>query len=213
MAVTVVVLGSVAGLGTVGFQYLLRQMKNPMGIVGNALFSIWNNVFQNMTEWGLEEVEVGGSDSVLDIGIGGGQTVFSLAEKYPNLTVHGVDISEDSVKFSSEKNKECIAAGRVFLQQSDVAQLPYEAETFHLVTAFQTHMYWDELETGLEQIYRVLKPKGKTLLATEKDKIEYHMVSYKETEEFVKLLEKVGFTEVHYKETEKWISFTGVKEV
>ena len=46
------------------------------------------------------------------------------------------------------------------MQQASVAELPFEAEQFEVVTAFETVYFWPELVQNFREVYRVLKPGG-----------------------------------------------------
>lgn len=46
------------------------------------------------------------------------------------------------------------------MQQASVAELPFEAEQFDVVTAFETVYFWPELAQNFREVYRVLKPGG-----------------------------------------------------
>ena len=46
------------------------------------------------------------------------------------------------------------------MQQASVAELPFEAEQFDVVTAFETIYFWPELAQNFREVYRVLKPGG-----------------------------------------------------
>ncbi|TLG76767.1 class I SAM-dependent methyltransferase [Culicoidibacter larvae] len=197
----------VASLSALGFNYFLGQMKNPTGLVGYALFNIWNNTFQDMTQWGLSKIQIQDGTQLLDIGIGGGETLNYLAHNNETLTLYGIDISEDAVNFSIDKNREFVDRGIMTIDTADVADLPYNDNLFEIVTAFQTHMYWDDIKTGLSEINRVLKPDGTILIVCEIDKIEYHTPEWKDPDTFSELLQSLGFSSITYEINNNWISF------
>ena len=45
--------------------------------------------------WLADAVAAGGNETVLDVGIGAGGVALSLLERFPNLSVTGLDVSED----------------------------------------------------------------------------------------------------------------------
>ena len=59
------------------------------------------------------------------------------------------------------------AWGLHFLQQASVAELPFEAEQFDVVTAFETVYFWPELAQNFREVYRVLKPGGTFFICNE----------------------------------------------
>ena len=51
--------------------------------------------------------------------------------------MHGIDYSAVSVEKARKVNAGAIAAGQCTVQQASVAELPFEAEQFDVVTAFE----------------------------------------------------------------------------
>ena len=56
-----------------------------------------------------------------------------------------------------------IESGSVVIQTATVSRLPFADNQFDLVTAIETHYYWPDLCSDLQEIWRVLKP-GATLM-------------------------------------------------
>lgn len=188
-------------------KYLIGQAANPEGFVGYTMTKIWNNTFDGMTDWGLEAIEIQKDDYILDVGSGGGETIYKMAAQTPNGKVIGIDISAEAVKSSLERNEKWVDQKRVEMIQADVASLPFEDENFDKITAIQTHIYWEEIEKSFSEIYRVLKPDGTLLIICEKDKIDYHMDQYKENDEIIDLLQSIGFKTAEVREYSNWIEF------
>ena len=187
--------------------YLIGQVSHPKGTIGYILTKIWNKTFVNMTEWGLENIEIQEDDHILDVGCGGGETIHGLANKTTRGKVYGIDISSESVKSSIERNKEWVEQNRVEISEADVASLPFEDNTMDKITAIQTHFYWSNIEEGFSEIHRILKTDGVFLITSEKDKIEYHMDKYKQSNKLKELLESIGFSSVVIQENGNWIKF------
>ncbi|MDI9508392.1 MAG: class I SAM-dependent methyltransferase [Clostridiales bacterium] len=187
--------------------YLIGQAKNPSGIVGKFMTYIWNDYFDDMNAWGLEQIKLEDYDMILDVGCGGGATIKYMAGQNKTSKVYGIDISKEAIKTSTKVNKKYIKEGRVALEVADVADLPYDSESFSLVTAMQTHIYWDELKKGLSEIYRVLDDSGKLLITCEMDKIDYYTPMYSNPEDFKLLMNEVGFNEVDVKKQGNWITY------
>ena len=74
--------------------------------------------------------------------------------------MQGIDYSAVSVEKARKVNAGAIAAGQCTVQQASVAELPFEAEQFDVVTAFETVYFWPELAQNFREVYRVLKPGG-----------------------------------------------------
>ncbi|HDR7518216.1 class I SAM-dependent methyltransferase [Bacillus mobilis] len=198
-------------LGTIFYKptlnYLIGHVSHPKGIIGYVLTKIWNKTFVNMTNWGLENIDIKDEDHILDIGSGGGETIYKLANQTPLGKIYGIDISSEAVNSSLERNKKWVEQKRVEILEADVASLPFKDNTFDKITAIQTHIYWDNLQGGFSEIHRVLKSGGIFLLICEKDKIEYHMKKYKKNDQMKELLTFIGFNNVIVHENGNWVEF------
>lgn len=193
------------------FAYFIRQSKQPFGKIGLVLAKIWNRTFDHMTDWGLANYEVQSDLVILDVGCGGGRTIQKFVKRVSTGKIVGIDISQTALEVASKINRTAIETGLVQLEVADVAHLDFAKETFDLVTAIQTFMYWDEIEAGFEELYRVLKSKGSLFVVTEKYKIHYHKKEYEEISRFTTLLNSLGFVIIEIKETSKWISVHAMK--
>lgn len=139
----------------------------PTGLLGRVVLCLMNQTHSKLTSWGLEYVLVARDAMVLDIGCGGGRTVQRLADMADQGKVFGIDYAETSVAAARALNATSIESGTVEIQQATVSQLPFANNTFHLVTAIQTHYYWPNHLHDLREIYRVLRPGGSLLLIAE----------------------------------------------
>ena len=146
---------------------LLNQFRKPAGWFGRLNLANMNRRHSRLTDWGLTRVALSRNAMVLDVGCGGGRTVSKLAALAPEGRVYGVDYSDASVALSHRENKRGILAGRVEIRQASVSQLPFEADTFDLVTAVETHFYWPDLPADVREVLRVLKPGGTFLIVAE----------------------------------------------
>lgn len=146
---------------------VIAQCRKPSGFFGR--FTLWemNRHHSKLTDWGLSHVSIKKTDTILDVGCGGGRTISKLAQMASDGKVHGIDYSEESVTAAHRKNTRWIDIGRVSIREGSVSQLQFENNTFDLVTAIETHLFWPDLSTDFREIYRVLKPLGTLLIVAE----------------------------------------------
>src|ERR1041384_1775404 len=91
---------------------------------------------------------------ILDVGCGTGANLKMLAD-YGRA--EGVDISPQAVEF-------CREPGLVSVILGAAEQLPYENDSFELVTALDVIEHLDDDVAGLREIRRVLRRDGRVLL-------------------------------------------------
>jgi SAM-dependent methyltransferase len=142
----------------------LANARKPAGRLGRFLLKAMNVRHRRMTGWGLSHLAIGKQDTILDIGCGGGGTIRTLAGIATIGKVYGIDISNESVTVSRRINKQFVRIGRVEIRQACVSCLPFSDNMFDLVTAVNTHNYWPDLVTDMQEILRALKPAGKLII-------------------------------------------------
>ena len=98
--------------------------------------------------------EIGSSKTVLDIGCGAGILTNALAQK--GHTVHGIDLSEPSLKIASKYD----TTGTVSYQKANAYSLPYPDQTFDVVCAMDVLEHVEEPNRLIKEASRVLKPGG-----------------------------------------------------
>ena len=147
----------------------LGHPEKPQGADGFKLLDRMNGGHhEELALWGLSFLTVTESDTILDIGCGGGANIKRLLELAPRGHVSGVDYSPVSVQASTDFNREAIDAGRCDVREGNSSDLPLPDASFDVVTAFETTYYWD-LPTAFPEVKRVLKPGGRFLVCNEDD--------------------------------------------
>lgn len=146
---------------------LLRQCGKPNGWLGRLTLWSMNRRHSKVTGWGLRHVSIRNTDTILDVGCGGGMTVARLAAIATQGKTYGIDYSEESVAASSRTNRQSIEEGRVEVLLGSVSHLPFPDRMFDLVTAVETHYYWPDLNADMQEILRVLKPCGTLTIIAE----------------------------------------------
>ena len=137
-----------------------ENTRKPVGLGGKIMVAMMNVGHSAMAAWGLRFLQPAPDAMVLDCGCGGGANIKTLLKLCPKGKVQGIDYSAVSVEKARKVNAGAIAAGQCTVQQASVAELPFEAEQFDVVTAFETVYFWPELAQNFREVYRVLKPGG-----------------------------------------------------
>ena len=127
---------------------------------------------------------------ILDVGCGTGANLKMLAN-YGQA--EGVDISPQAVEFCRERGLDTVKLGAA-------EQLPYENDSFELVTALDVIEHLDDDVAGLREIRRVLRRDGRVLLFVPafmflwgvQDDVSNHRRRYT-LSSLVKAVEEAGF--------------------
>ena len=110
---------------------------------------------------------------VLDIGCGRGDLAHEFAKK--GAKVEGIDYSKDGVALANKalryQNKGI--KKRLNFKVMNAKKLVFKDNAFDVVTAIDVfeHLYKEELDDAMKEIYRVLKPNGRLFVHTDTNKI------------------------------------------
>jgi ubiquinone/menaquinone biosynthesis C-methylase UbiE len=97
-------------------------------------------------------------ERALDVGTGTGAGALLLAREFPQASVRGVDISEEMIRAARAKVG-LDPSGRVAFRVVDAAGLPYDDDSFDLVT----HL---NMPPFIAEVARVLRPGGQVVVAS-----------------------------------------------
>lgn len=141
------------------------NMRKPKGKLGSIQLKSMNKEHTPVSLWGLKHLNIQPDDIILDVGCGGGMNINRMSKEAKK--VYGVDYSIESVNVSREVNRQEIYDGKVEVIKGDVQKLPFEDNTFDIVTAFETVYFWPNIEQCFGEVKRVLKPGGIFLIGME----------------------------------------------
>lgn len=97
--------------------------------------------------------------SILDIGCGTGKLLERLSVRFPGATLTGVDASDGMIK------RAAVRLPNAVVRHATAENLPFEDESFDLVTSTISFHHWSDQAKGLREVSRVLRASGRFILA------------------------------------------------
>ncbi len=187
---------------------VFSQCGRPNGFLGRMVLRSMNLFHAPETNWGLGYVDFKAGMKMLDIGCGGGATLKRLFNRSDDSMVYGIDISEESVAKARKVNSKLLDK-QVFIQTGSAEKLPWNDNTFDIVTAVETVYFWPNIDKCFAEVKRILNPNGQFVIiveVTSKDSAWTNLVdgmTAYSSDQLVNTLKKAGFTEfdIHTKKT------------
>jgi ubiquinone/menaquinone biosynthesis C-methylase UbiE len=121
----------------------------------------WQNYINKSLSFLVNFADIDTSATILDLACGTGELAKLLLEKNPQQQITGVDISESMLEIARNKLK---TYPNVSLYCASVKFLPFDNDSFDLVTCANAFHYFENPELTLIEIKRVLKPKGEIII-------------------------------------------------
>ena len=198
--------------------------RHPEGEDGSKMLLRMNESHTPVTGWALGFWTVNETDTVLDIGCGGGAALKRIATQVTTGHLTGVDYSPVSVAPARETNSDAINTHKMDILEASVEQLPFADDTFDKIITVESFYFWPSPQKNLKEVLRVLKNSGTFLLVADvyqkeglSDKTlenirNFHLFN-PTPEEFRTLFEQAGFSDIqiHLKDGKDWICVEGHK--
>lgn len=188
-------------------EFLIKQSQKPSGLIGRVITKIWSFYFKKLSLWAIKQTTISDNYRILEIGYGGGSTIKNLLALNKNLEIHGIDISKESYRTAQRVHSDSIRKGSVQIKIGNVENMPYQNNYFDRIFAIQTHIFWKDIKKSFQEVYRVLSSNSTLIIASEKEKIHYHMTDYRTSHEFSQLLTSIGFSKIEEKQNRNWILY------
>ena len=107
-----------------------------------------------------KEVAKSHPNTILDLATGTADLAIVLAKRNPQAHIIGMDISEKMLEIGKTKVAKRHLEDQIELCYGDAAVLPFEDNTFDAITVAFGVRNFEDLDKGLSEIRRVLKPMG-----------------------------------------------------
>lgn len=156
--------------------------------------TLWRDKFDSKPSEDLGMFFLGVSGAVLDVGCGMGCNSSVLIENYD---VVALDLAQEALKYTASRGVTSLV--------SDMEFLPFRTDSFDAIWANDCygHLRRKNIQTALNDAYRVLKPNGKIFVSVtegvgdewvcDENLKEYKFNTYFQKEEVCDMMEFAGF--------------------
>jgi SAM-dependent methyltransferase len=146
-------------------RHIAAQLRKPEGDIAAQVGEKMNEGNRHLNLRVIEKLSVRPGEHLLEIGMGNGAFVPSLLSVDPAVRYTGCDYSPEMVREARVRNEKWVAGGQARFVEATAEALPFPAGAFDCVFTVNTIYFWESPQLVLEQVYRVLKPGGRLLIA------------------------------------------------
>lgn len=112
----------------------------------------------------IKELNPAEHKKILDVATGTADVAIQTIKRIDVDHVTGLDLSEGMLSYGRKKVSAAGLDDRITLVQGDSENLPYEEGTYDAVTVSFGVRNFENLEKGLSEMHRVLRPGGKVVI-------------------------------------------------
>ena len=104
------------------------------------------------------------ADRVLDVAVGTGDLAIELVRSGKAQQVQGIDLSAGMMAVAAKKVAAAGLSDRISMEQGSAFDMPYADDSFDAVTCGFGVRNFSDLDKGLREMYRVLRPGGELMI-------------------------------------------------
>jgi SAM-dependent methyltransferase len=142
------------------------SLSRPTGRLGIAVGHAMSLQHHPLTAWCHRLLDPPPDADVLDVGCGSGNALRLLGRRCSGRLA-GVDPSPTMIGMTRRANARADRAGRLRVRIGSAERLPFHDDSFDVVTAIETLYFWPDVERGLRETLRILRPGGRLAVALE----------------------------------------------
>jgi ubiquinone/menaquinone biosynthesis C-methylase UbiE len=135
-----------------------KQLRKPTGLLAGKVGNEMNKTNRFLYNFTIKTMQLKNNESILEIGFGNGKFFDTLFSNANNLTISGLDFSNEMVKAAIANNPVTRNSGALSLQPGSSDQIPFADNSFDF--CINVIYFWENPAAHLKEIYRVLKPGG-----------------------------------------------------
>ena len=105
-------------------------------------------------------------DSILEVGCGFGVGTVLIMNEFRPLKIKGIDISNERIEEATDINKEFIASKLIEFHLERAENLICENQSFNKIFSIEAIQHFESSQTFIQESYRVLKSKGRLIIAS-----------------------------------------------
>lgn len=182
---------------------LAKHLRQPTGEEGIKVGEMMNKGNKHICLNSYQVLNPQNDHHILEIGMGNGLFIPDLLSMAKNINYVGLDFSPTMIAEAQKNNAERIQNKQVSFVESSIETIPFSDEIFNGITTTNTLYFWPNATENIKELFRVLKPGGKLMIAyrdkscMEQLEISKHGFTKYEIKDVEALIESGGFSKIN----------------
>lgn len=144
--------------------WLIAQLGRPEGLTGRLVSRAMERANHAMALHAVGSLDLEPGHDVLELGFGGGVALALMLAHEPACRVVGVDPSETMIRRARERFAPHVRSGALRVLRGTAEALPLPDASVDRALSNNTVYFWPDLDRGLAELHRVLRPGGALVL-------------------------------------------------
>ena len=112
----------------------------------------------------VEQLDIPEQSTIVDVGCGTGSALRYAAAKVKNGNLIGIDPVPRMIEIAKDITKKTEINYQIIFKVGSAEDLPVEDSLADIVFAFDSIDHWNDIQQGLKEILRILKPGGRFII-------------------------------------------------
>jgi ubiquinone/menaquinone biosynthesis C-methylase UbiE len=143
-------------------RWFISQWETPHGHTGWVFGAFMATGMDEIYRPAAEYARLAGDDELLDVACGGGAFLNGYAQDVGRVA--GLDRSDIQLKLARRRLGKRLKEGTVEIVKGDAAALPWDDDSFSVVTCLLGLEFFSDPQVALEEMERVLRPGGRPVV-------------------------------------------------
>ncbi|PLT35008.1 cyclopropane-fatty-acyl-phospholipid synthase family protein [Bacillus sp. V5-8f] len=146
---------------------LAKQFRKPNGALGRLAGLVMFFENRKINRWTIDRLGIQPGDHILEIGFGPGYAIEEMFQRYRNLQIDGIDLSETMLHTVLSKNEQVIRNGRLRLFQGDIADFNENLSPYKKVISVNNYPLWKNKRKSLIRIHQLMRDGGRIAITVQ----------------------------------------------